>query len=316
MAWSADDAIHNAIRNQHQRYLYSFGTLRSGVKVPAFAFGSGTALYGQDATSQVVQALQTGFKHLDAAQFYSNEKSVGEGLAIYLSSTSQDRSSVFVTTKFGKKDPGQTAKDVLKTELANLKLDYVDLYLIHTPVAFEGKLGTLWKEFEELKKEGLAKEIGISNFRVGDLEELLGSIESNGGEVPAIHQIEFHPYLLKYNLPILEIHKKYGITLASYGGQTPVTKKDGPVTAELQRIAGALEIETGKKVTPGQVLLKWLDAKEAIIVTTSSKKARLEEYLAAADLPVLAPEDVKAIDAAGMKQHFRGFMHHMDRPRG
>jgi len=291
-------------------------TLRSGVKVPAIAFGSGTALYGQDAASQVVQALDAGFKHLDAAQFYNNEKSVGKGLATYLSNTSQDRSSIFVTTKFGSKRPGQTVKDILKAELSDLKLDYVDLYLIHTPTAFQGKLGALWKEFEELKKEGLAKEIGISNFRVGDLEELLESIQNDGGEVPAVHQIEFHPYLLKYNLPILEIHKKHNITLASYGGQTPVTKKkDGPVTAVLERIAGSLESTNGKKATPGQVLLKWLDAKEAIAVTTSSKKARLEEYLAAAELPALQPEDVKAIDEAGAQVHFRGFMQHMDQPR-
>jgi diketogulonate reductase-like aldo/keto reductase len=149
----------------------------------------GTALYGQDASAQVVQALETGFKHLDAAQYYSNESSVGAGLAKYLSSTSQDRSSIFVTTKFGTKRGNQTAKDVLKAELADLKLDYVDLYLIHTPQGLEGKLGDLWKEFEELKKEGLTKDIGISNFRVGDLEELLESVESRGGEVPAVHQV-------------------------------------------------------------------------------------------------------------------------------
>jgi diketogulonate reductase-like aldo/keto reductase len=152
---------------------------------------TGTALYGQDASTQVVQALETGFKHLDAAQYYSNEKSVGEGLAKYLSSTSQERSSIFVTTKFGKKRPGQTAKDVLKTELADLKLDYIDLYLIHTPEGLEGKLGELWQEFEGLKKEGLTKEIGISNFRVADLEEILESVESRGGEVPAVHQVSW-----------------------------------------------------------------------------------------------------------------------------
>lgn len=286
------------------------------MKVPALAFGSGTALYGQDAASQVVQALEAGFKHIDAAQYYNNEKSVGKGITTYLANTSQDRSSIFVTTKLGTKKAGQTAKDVLKTELADLGLEYVDLYLIHTPTSFQGNLGALWKEFEELKKEGLTRDIGISNFRVGDLEELLDSVQASGGEAPAVHQIEFHPYLLKYALPILEIHKKHNIVLASYGGQTPVTKKkDGPVTPELQRIAESLESKTGKKVTPGQVLLKWLDAKEAIAVTTSSKKARLEEYLAAADLPALSPEDVEAIDNAGAKVHFRGFMQHMDQPR-
>jgi len=154
-----------------------------------FLSGSGTALYGQDASAHVSQALEAGFRHLDAAQSYGNEKSVGAGLASYLSHTSQDRSSIFVTTKFGSKREGQTVKDVLKAELVDLRLDYVDLYLIHSPKGLEGKLGKLWAEFEELKREGLTKEIGISNFRVGDLEELLADIESRGGEIPAVHQV-------------------------------------------------------------------------------------------------------------------------------
>jgi len=291
-------------------------TLRNGVKVPGIAFGSGTALYGQDVAPLVVQALETGFTHLDTAQMYLNEELVGAGLATYLSNTSLDRSSIFVTTKFWSKKPEETVKDVLRTELVALKLEYVDLYLVHTPTAFQGKLGELWKEFEQLKQEGLAKEIGISNFRVEDLEELLDSVERSGGEVPVVHQIEFHPYTLKSTLPILEIHKKYGITLASYGGQTPVTKKkDGPVTPEIERIAKDLSSQSGTKVTPGQVLFKWLESKEAIAVTTSSKKSRLEEYLAAANLPDLTPEDVKAIDDAGEKVHFRRIMKHMDQPR-
>lgn len=94
-----------------------------------------------------------------------------------------------MTTKFENKSSSETVKDVLKQELADLKLDYIDLYLWHTPVNFVGRLGQVWKEFEEVKRDGLAKEIGISNFRLGDLDELLGDIERSGGEIPVVHQV-------------------------------------------------------------------------------------------------------------------------------
>jgi diketogulonate reductase-like aldo/keto reductase len=143
-------------------------------------------LYGRDASTQVVQALEVGFTHIDTSQMYGNEKSVGKGLKSFLSSPSAPaREDLFVTTKFASKSPSQTIKQVLEVQLQDLGLTYVDLYLLHTPVNYVGQLGTIWKQFEEVKQAGLAKEIGISNFRVGDLEELLAS----GGEVPAVHQV-------------------------------------------------------------------------------------------------------------------------------
>lgn len=211
-----------------------YKVLESGAKVPFLAFGTGTALYSQDATKQVLQALRAGFRHVDAAQMYANEESVGNAIEAFLSTPNDSqpsripsREDIYVTTKFHRTSSGsRTVKDVLKGQLRALKL------------------GSLWEEFEGVKAEGLAKEIGVSNFRVGDFEELLASINARGGMVPAVHQIEFHPYVLKAALPILDIHARYGIQLASYGGQTPVSRKrDGPVTPVLQAITKRMNEE-------------------------------------------------------------------------
>lgn len=137
----------------------------------------------------MIQALETGFTHIDTAQWYKNEEYVGKAIFSYLSTSSKPRSSIFVTDKFGFKSADESVKDVLKRQLADLQLDHVDLYLWHSPMAFVGQLGEIWKQFQEAKREGLAKEIGISNFRVGDLNELLESIEANDGEIPAVHQV-------------------------------------------------------------------------------------------------------------------------------
>lgn len=152
--------------------------------------------------------------------------------------------------------------------MRKLQVSYVDLYLVHWPVPFEGRLGPIWKEVEQLKRDGLTKEIGISNYRVEDLNELLPTItERPDGIFPSVHQIELHPYVLDTTLPILEIGKKYGIQVASYGGLTPIIRMvDGPVRTIAESIVKKWR-DAGKDVTVGLVMLKWLDAKGAIAVT-------------------------------------------------
>lgn len=113
----------------------------------------------------------------------ANEETLGSGLA----ASGIERSKIFVTTKFESLEPGQTAKDKLQSQLKKLKLDYVDLYLIHMPLAWkkEGELKAVWAQVEETKKAGLAKSIGVSNFKVKDLEAIL----ADGGTVPAVNQV-------------------------------------------------------------------------------------------------------------------------------
>ncbi|THH17240.1 hypothetical protein EW146_g3539 [Bondarzewia mesenterica] len=276
--------------------------LNDGNTIPWLGFGTGTALYRKDATDMVAAAIKAGFTHLDGAQVYDNEDSLGAGII----ASRKPRSELFVTTKLYKLDAGTTVRESLQGSLKTLKLDYVDLFLIHIPSMFKepGQLKSIWKQFEEVKKEGLAKSIGVSNFEVKDLEEILDGATI----VPAVNQLEYHPYVFKASIPLLEFHKKHGIVTESYGGQSPVFRsKGGPVDPVLISIAERLSKTTGKTVQEGHVLMLWQRYKGIVFVTTTSKEARLKEYLDAAALPDLTTEEVAAIDEAGSELHKRHF---------
>jgi len=259
-------------------------TLNDGNKIPEIGFGTGTALYQKDATSEVVQALNHGFAHIDGAQLYLNEESIGKALK----ETGIDRSKVYVTTKYGGKGD---YRETLETSLKKLDLDYVDLYLIHSPTFFiNGDFEGGWKALEKIKEDGLAKSIGVSNFNVQQLERVVKAAKIK----PAVNQISYHPYNNAEHAALLEYAAKHNIIIESYGGLTPLTKKaGGPVDPVVNKIAERLG------ATPGQVIMAWIKAKGVVIVSTTSKKERLQEYLAAGDLPPLTKEDVDAIDAAG-----------------
>lgn len=177
-------------------------------------------------------------------------------------------------------------------------MDYVDLYLIHTPwfATSDEDLQKRWAELEAIKASGRAKSIGVSNF----LQEHLEAILKTAKIPPAINQIEFHPYLQHGDL--IAFHKKHNIAVACYGPLIPITKaKGGPVDAiwsELANKYGVSESEIG---------LRWVIDQGLVAVTTSSKRDRLEGYLA--DLPLfsLTNEEIARIAEAGNKKHFRAF---------
>ncbi|EIW60362.1 Aldo/keto reductase [Trametes versicolor FP-101664 SS1] len=280
-------------------------TLNDGKQIPWLGFGTGTALYGKDAASFVQVAISNGVTHLDGAQIYGNEDTLGAGIA----ASGKSRSELFVTTKLAKVPEGQTVRDTLIESLKKLRLDYVDLFLIHMPTHHEGKLKSVWKQFEEIQKEGLAKSIGVSNFRVKDLEQVLESATV----IPAVNQIEFHPYVYKAALPVLALQKKHNIVTESYGGLTPIVRnKGGPVDPVLATIRARLEKDTGKNVTEGQVLGLWLRAQGVVEVTTSTKEERVKEYVSTQSLPDITPEEVEAISEAGSKLHHRAFCQFFD----
>ncbi|KAF8590067.1 Aldo/keto reductase [Ramaria rubella] len=279
-------------------------SLSNGVKIPWIGFGSGTALFNKDAEASATLAVQTGFKHLDGAQLYENEDTLGKAIGKF------PRGSLFITTKLDILRPEETVRDSLKISLKKLNVDYVDLWLIHNPTQHEGNLKEVWKGCEEVYKEGLAKSIGVSNFTVKNLQEILEVATIK----PHVNQIEFHPYVLKVTKPLLELHKRHGIVTESYGGLAPITTNPGgPVDPVLETVQEAVQNRRGSTVTQAQVLIKWLQAKEIVIVTTSFKESRLKEYLDAEHVPALTPEEVAVIDEAGAKAHYRRFMHHMDR---
>ncbi|KAI0038079.1 Aldo/keto reductase [Auriscalpium vulgare] len=274
--------------------------LNDGTSIPWLGFGTGSALFGRNAELMVEAALRAGITHLDGAQAYSNEESLGAGIV----ASGRPRSELHVTTKLNRLDAGSTVRDSLLASLNKLKLDRVDLFLIHTPTAFEGpgRLKEIWKQFEEVKAEGLTRSIGVSNFRIPQLTQIL-----DGATVPpAINQIEYHPYVFKDLIALRELHAQHGIVTESYGGLSPLFRaKGGPVDPVLARIAQRLSETAGQPYNEGHVLMLWQRAKGIVVVTTTTKESRLTSYLAVTNAPLLTSEEVAAIDEAGSQWHRR-----------
>lgn len=206
-------------------------TLPDGHTVPWLAFGSGTALIRQDVSNQMLLALQCGFTHLDTATFYSNEESVGAGIARASSELSPPipRSSIFITTKLAELDPNDPAgvEGCLRASLTKLQVEYVDLYLIHVPrlhQQYAGRIGEVWREMVGVRDKGLAKSIGVSNFKIKHMEE----IRVTGLEMPAVNQvtIRFYPSDMQFNLFRLSCSSN---TTSSYA-PSPKWSRPSPTT--------------------------------------------------------------------------------------
>ncbi|KAG8748532.1 hypothetical protein FRC10_003666 [Ceratobasidium sp. 414] len=272
--------------------------LNDGTLVPTLGFGTGTALYGRNATAAVRQAIEkAGYTHIDCAEAYGNESSVGDAIV----ESGILREQLFLTSKCNTKDPRKS----LEKSLEDLKTTYIDLYLIHTPMV-TSNIAEAWKVMEELKAEGKARSIGVSNFRVKDLETVFAVAKV----MPSVNQIEMHPYVLASVQPILELCQKHNITIESYGPLTPLIRHPGgPVDAPVKKVAARIGKgpETAE-VTEGQVLLKWTQQRTGgIVITTSSKLDRLLEQKASLDLPPLSNEELYSIEAEGGKRHYRHF---------
>ncbi|KAJ3047811.1 hypothetical protein HK097_011152, partial [Rhizophlyctis rosea] len=261
-------------------------TLSNGQSIPSIAFGTGTAWYkknGHDSPldekliKAIEEALNAGFTHIDTAETYGTEPEVGRAISNHLSSNpSISRSSLFITTKLLPSISDPVA--ALKTSLSRLSLQYVDLYLIHSPFFDRQKtsLATAWRALEGLVDQGLTKAIGVSNFRKQDLEELY-AIEGGLKHHPVVNQVEFHPYLLDAAVTkdLIPYHAEKQIHIESYSPLLSLTHaKGGPLDAVVAEIAKA------KGKTEGQILLKWNLQKGNVAVTSTSKPERLREFLA------------------------------------
>jgi len=280
--------------------------LNDGSQIPWLAFGTGTALYSKDAADLVRIAIENNIIHLDGAQVYKNEETLGAGIK----ASGKPRSELYVVTKLGNLEPGQTVKESLKISLEKLGLDYVDLFLIHFPLQGrnEKNQSQIWEGMEEAKRDGLTKSIGVSNFTVEDLKVILETAKV----VPAVNQIELHPYVWKAAEPIVKFCQEHGIVIESYGSLSPIVRvQDGPIDPILASIRDRLEKIHGHPVTAGQVLSKWILTKNAVVVTTTSKVSRIQEFLDVESIPDLTTEEVEAIEAAGAKLHKRVFLRHL-----
>ncbi|GHJ85377.1 hypothetical protein NliqN6_1779 [Naganishia liquefaciens] len=274
--------------------------LNDGLQVPVLGYGTGTALYQKEAKDSVKMAYsEAHMHHIDCAEMYANEESVGQAIK----ELGVKRDDVFLTTKCGSADPRKSLEKSLKL----LGVDQVDLYLIHSPeLVKETGLGKSWQIMEELQKEGKTKSIGVSNYRVSDLEEVLKVAKV----VPSVNQIEVHPYVYSKAQSLLDFCHSKGIHIESYGPlSTLIRAPGGPVDPVVKDIAQELV------ATEGQVLLKWAHqiTHGGIVLTTSSKKERLEEQIKAfTEIKDLSDEQMQAIAEAGKQKFYRFGMQHMD----
>ncbi|WVR00374.1 hypothetical protein IAU59_007517 [Kwoniella sp. CBS 9459] len=259
--------------------------LNDGRKIPGVSYGS-SRHSGQDTAATVDEAIHAGFDSIDTAQIYRSEGAVGK--AIKESGIARD--DLWITTKWSGLKP---AEESIKDSLEALGTDYVDLYLIHFPGVAKDDIPGAWEKLEKFKKEGHAKSIGVSNFDVSQLKELLASAHIK----PAVNQIVFHPNVLPAQAPLLEYLQEHNIAVEGYSPLAPLWQDEGtPVFKVVEGLAKELGIPLE------QVLLAWSRAKGVIPVTSSSSKERIESFIAAGDV-TLSAEQVEAIDKAGYKGH-------------
>ncbi|WVF73206.1 hypothetical protein IAT40_008025 [Kwoniella sp. CBS 6097] len=259
--------------------------LNDGRKIPGVSYGS-SRHSGQDTAATVDEAIHAGFDSIDTAQIYRSEGAVGR--AIKESGIARD--DLWITTKWSGL---KSAEESIKDSLEALGTDYVDLYLIHFPSVAKDDIPGAWEKLEKFKKQGHAKSIGVSNFDISQLKELLASAIIK----PAVNQIIFHPDVLPAQAPLLEFLKEHKIAVEGYSPLAPLWQDKGtPVFKVVEGIAKEIDVPIE------QILLAWSRAKGVIPVTSSSSKDRIESFIAAGDVK-LSEEQVDAIDKAGYKGH-------------
>jgi len=233
----------------------------------------------------VEQALEAGFSHIDTASRYANEQFVG--LAIRKSGL--PREEVWVTSKYDGRD--DDVRGALRGSLRQLGFEWLDLYVVHTPWSIvDDDVEGLRDRMVEVREEGLARSVGVSNFTIGLLRRVVGS----GKTLPAVHQINVHPYNYAEWKDVLEFCETHGIVIEAYGTLAPITKyPGGPLDPVLDNVARRIGGSWG------QVIFKWAYAKGFVVVTTTERRARMEEYLDVFHLPDLSQDEIEAIDRAG-----------------
>jgi len=258
--------------------------LNDGHSIPALGFGT-YPLVGDDGGRAVLSALEHGYRLLDSAVNYENEGIVGRALRDYLRESGVPRGGVTVQTKLpGRHHSFERAIASGEESRARLGVDRIDVLLIHWPNPITGKYKEAWRALVELRERGVVRSIGVSNFN----ERLLAEIIDDTGVVPAINQVELHPYFPQVSL--LEKHKELGIVTQAW---SPLGKRQAPYT-EPPVVAAASRLG----VTPAQVILRWHLERGTLPLPKSATPSRQAENLAAAGLDLL-PGEVDAITALG-----------------
>jgi 2,5-diketo-D-gluconate reductase A len=249
-------------------------TLAHG-SMPLLGFGT-WQIKGREATDATAAALEAGYRHLDTATVYGNEGEVGAALE----RSGVARDAVFVTTKC----PPDRADDALGTLRRSLDLlgtDHVDLWLIHWPG--DGSMVDLWQSFVEAREQGLARDIGVSNFDAALIDEVTAAT----GVAPAVNQIEWSPLL--FDTAVVEAHRQRGVVLEGYSALRGGTLDHPTIVTIADRLGR----------TPAQVIIRWHLQHGIVVIPKSRQADRIRSNADVAGFE-LAEDDVVALDALGV----------------
>jgi diketogulonate reductase-like aldo/keto reductase len=247
-------------------------TLSDGTEMPLLGLGVWQVEDGSDCESCVRWALEAGYRHIDTAQAYGNEASVGKGLR----DSGVAREDVFITTKFfpARDDPAAE----IENSLRRLGVDQVDLYLVHWP---QGGPTWAWAGMEKALERGHTRAIGVSNFSIEEVDELLAVADAR----PVMNQVQFSAF--EYRAGLLAACRERGLEITAYSSLGTGRHLDDPTVGEVAERVGR---------TPAQVLLRWCLEKGTFVIPKSTHRERIEENGALFDFS-LSESDVAALDA-------------------
>jgi 2,5-diketo-D-gluconate reductase A len=250
--------------------------LPGGGQLPLVGLGT-WKLRGDAARAAVTAALAAGYRHIDTATMYGNEEAVGQALA----SNGVSRDDVFLTTKLRPSDADQAEK-ILRRSLRALRIDRIDLWLLHWPPSRPAATRQAWNELIRLRDAGLARAVGVSNFSLAQIDDLI----SETGQTPAVNQVHWDP--MRHSPSVLAGHRDRGIVLEGYSPLKNV-RLDNPALTE---------IAAAHQVTAAQVILRWHLAHDIVVIPKSAHADRI-----AANIDLfgfeLSDDEIAAIDALG-----------------
>ncbi|WP_129692115.1 aldo/keto reductase [Gottfriedia acidiceleris] len=254
--------------------------LNNGLEMPVIGLGVFQVEDGQVVIDSVKAAIRNGYRSIDTAAIYQNEEGVGQGIREALAENGLKREDLFITSKVWNADLGyQSTIDAFELSLKKLGLDYLDLYLIHWPV--EGKYVESWKALETLYKNGKVKAIGMSNFQIHHLKEVMANAEI----MPMINQVELHPMLSQVELR--EFLKENSIQVEAWA---PLMQ------GQLFENETLLQIANKHNKSIAQVVLRWHVQNGVVIIPKSIKEHRIQENANIFDFE-LTEEDMNQINS-------------------
>ncbi|PCH42364.1 aldo-keto reductase [Wolfiporia cocos MD-104 SS10] len=254
--------------------------LRDGNEIPIMGFGT-YEIDGQEAYTAVKTALEAGYRHIDSAEWYYNEKQCGRAILDFCAKSGVPRSEVFFTTKLQTNAGYKAAKASIARSLETCGLGYIDLYLIHSPIGGRQKRVESWKAVIEAKSEGKVRSVGVSNYGVRHLQELLDA----GVELPVINQVDLHPFMTRAD--IVAVCKEHDIALEAWA---PLVRGYRFTHPSIKSLAQKYLRE------PAQILLRYSLQKGYIPLPKSENPERIKSNINVYDFE-LSPDEIAHLDS-------------------